>query len=1167
MKKSCLQLATGLFCGLALILWMGAGALAQSPTAAAEMAEISAQIQSTGAAPIIVELATDWHVDQFGDVSAASVQAAAIANAQQAVLGRMSAFDVTNVKTYQSTPQLALTVSSPAALAALSQAPEVARIQLDRIYTPALLESVPLIRADRAHDLFYTGNGQVVAVLDTGVAKNHPDLAGKVVAEACFSTTNASQLGSSLCPGGQNTTATNSGLNCAAFGCDHGTHVAGIVAGVAPEADLIAIQVFSKVGGRRGAFNSDLLLALEHVLTLKQQGLAVASVNMSLSVGFFTSACDNSALRPVIELLAAQGVATVVAAGNDGNRGAMGLPACISAAISVAASTNNDAIASLSNISSITTLYAPGVDIISAVPDTGRESFTGTSMAAPHVAGAVAIFKQAKPSTTVAEIRNVLVTTGPTITDNRSGGSITKRRLDVYAGLCALVGCDVDDFRTLLSNQPLDGTISSSADRDYYFLSGVAGDQVTIVLTRTSGTLDPFLELSDPAGVNVVVNDNGAGDSNALINGYTLLQTGRYLIVARGVGGTGEYRLHSVAAQPVVLNPIPRITSLSPDSATGRLLGSDLTVRIFGSNFMPASRAFYDGSARTVRFVSPTELVMTLPRSDLHLPWPDTDPITVRNPAPGGGTSAPATFRILRPLLGESRLLQPEAGGIIETGVKTTMVISWTAPITVTSWRTMQNMDLRLRDQHGNTAAWVRIVEREGENSVFRLLNAAEVSLSQVTTETFPLPEEGLPGINKDIVLSDTVTLHLADSAFLGADRTAIMTPTLTFGPNAVGTYNIEFRVDNEDGEVQKNDILGKITIVPPSCPAAVVGAQIDGPERGTVGTDALYTATVLPVQASQPISFTWSPEPKSGQGTATATYQWRSAGERILAVSAENCGGFGDAIKTVQIRTTEAPDLAIRKVAPSVVKAGERITYTLTVSNSGALPANNLTITDVVPAGATYVSGGVLQNGIVHWGVSQLDGYGASIQVEYVVTAAQTITNSVISVSADGNYSAASNQPVVTLIADDTANVDGVTAGSLVGDGLNIQVDAGSFANAAQLALTELAGPTYPLPEPVQPLKSFRLRSFGSLRGGQFYSVMANMNIAYVLAPLRAAEGRATALELRYWTGSTWSNEGITCATEATLLTCVVEAPFDTEFVVLETAAVRQLFLPLVTR
>ena len=206
----------------------------------------------------------------------------------------------------------------------------------------------------------------------------------------------------------------------------------------------------------------------------------------------------------------------------------------------------------------------------------------------------------------------------------------------------------------------------------------------------------------------------------------------------------------------------------------------------------------------------------------------------------------------------------------------------------------------------------------------------------------------------------------------------------------------------------------------------------MNGPETGLTDTDYLYTATVVPVQASQPISFTWSPEPKSGQGTATATYNWRSAGERVLAVSAENCGGFGGDVKTVQIRTTEAPDLSISKVAPSVAKAGDWITYTLTVSNSGSMPAYNLEITDVVPEYATYVSGGALQSGIVSWDVGQLDGYGASTQVQYVVTASQTITNGVISVSANGDYSAFSNKPVVTIIADDTAKVDGVTDGSL---------------------------------------------------------------------------------------------------------------------------------------
>ena len=108
---------------------------------------------------------------------------------------------------------------------------------------------------------------------------------------------------------------------------------------------------------------------------------------------------------------------------------------------------------------------------------------------------------------------------------------------------------------------------------------------------------------------------------------------------------------------------------------------------------------------------------------------------------------------------------------------------------------------------------------------------------------------------------------------------------------------------------------------------------------------------------------------------------------------------------------------------------------------------------------------------------------------------------------------------------------------------------------------------PTYPLPETVsgvsaaamqvvKPLQSFRLGSFGLVRGGQFFSVTANMGISYVLAPLSAAEGSATEIGLRYWTGSEWSDDGINCVTETTALECVVQAPFDTEYVVLETTA-----------
>ena len=242
----------------------------------------------------------------------------------------------------------------------------------------------------------------------------------------------------------------------------------------------------------------------------------------------------------------------------------------------------------------------------------------GTSMAAPHVAGAVAIFRQVKPSATVTEIRNLLATNGPNITDNRTSGSVTKRRLDVYSGLCDLITCDVDDYRTLLLDQPLNGTISPSDDRDHYFLFGVAGQQVTIELDRTSGNLDPYLELYNPSGVRVVVNNNSGSGSNALINGRTLQQTGRYQIVARGVGGTGGYRLRSME-QSIVLNPRPSITSLSPASATGTFSGSDFWVQIRGRNFSRASRVYWNGSSRSVFYSSPTRIWIRVQRLRFEL--------------------------------------------------------------------------------------------------------------------------------------------------------------------------------------------------------------------------------------------------------------------------------------------------------------------------------------------------------------------------------------------------------------------------------------------------------------------------------------------------------------------------------------------------------------------
>ena len=94
----------------------------------------------------------------------------------------------------------------------LAADPGVLRIIEDQIHPPTLAESLPLIGAD-AEGTFAgsTGHGQVVAILDTGVDKNHPFLTGKVVSEACYSSNVAADHAPSLCPGGE--TADTAGGN------------------------------------------------------------------------------------------------------------------------------------------------------------------------------------------------------------------------------------------------------------------------------------------------------------------------------------------------------------------------------------------------------------------------------------------------------------------------------------------------------------------------------------------------------------------------------------------------------------------------------------------------------------------------------------------------------------------------------------------------------------------------------------------------------------------------------------------------------------------------------------------------------------------------------------------------------------------------------------------
>nr|BFE84668.1 hypothetical protein GCM10020093_072690 [Planobispora longispora] len=296
----------------------------------------------------------------------------------------------------------------------LAADPNVLSIRKEKAVPPSLLGSVRTIGGDRIHATGVTGAGQSVAILDTGIDRDHPFFAGRIVAEACFSPQSAALGVQSLCPNGQQVqigagsadAETARCLDGAVNLCDHGSHVAGIAAGkgagsdsrvgVAPDAGIVAIQVFSRVNNESycGAGNTPCVLAFDgairealgHVSALAGSH-QIASANLSLGGGQYSGACDAHAdgqyIKPVIDQLQSKGVATVIAAGNESYGNAVSWPACVSSAVTVGATDNSDRVASFSNRGTQLDVFAPGVAIDSSIPDDSYARYSGTSMAAP----------------------------------------------------------------------------------------------------------------------------------------------------------------------------------------------------------------------------------------------------------------------------------------------------------------------------------------------------------------------------------------------------------------------------------------------------------------------------------------------------------------------------------------------------------------------------------------------------------------------------------------------------------------------------------------------------------------------------------------------------------------------------------------------------------------
>ena len=311
----------------------------------------------------------------------------------------------------------------------------------------------------------------VVAVIDSGVDLGHPDLAGVSVVAPRNETFNSTDVTDD-------------------FG--HGTHVAGTIfartdnatgmAGIAPGSSLMPVKVLD---GSGSGFFSDVLDAVDWART---HGADI----INLSLGGLLTPDEIALFQPTFSAARAAGILIVAASGNSGN-GLMFYPAGLQGVVSVGAVDPDNAVADFSTANRAVDLAAPGVDTWSTVPSdvdpSGYERDSGTSMAAPHVAGVAALVLAARPALGVDALEGVLrasaIDLGPAGRDDDYGSGL----VDAAAALAEAVPSPLPDF---------DPAPGPTGPLDITFTKPVApvrqnGRSTTVAWTVSHATIDGLL--------------------------------------------------------------------------------------------------------------------------------------------------------------------------------------------------------------------------------------------------------------------------------------------------------------------------------------------------------------------------------------------------------------------------------------------------------------------------------------------------------------------------------------------------------------------------------------------------------------------------------------------------------------------------------------------------
>ena len=436
---------------------------------------------------------------------------------------------------------------------ALRSTPGVLGVEPDRASRIAASTNLTQIGAAAAQDAGATGRGATVAILDTGVDASHPMLAGRVVGEACFSR-------SGNCPNGQTTMfGTGSAAPCtySTNACGHGTHVAGIAAGndgvrsgVASEATILAVQVFSRSGNSAISWTSDQMAGLDWVYA-QRSTFTIAAANLSLGFSLYTdrATCDADGIgigyRTVTDRLRSAGIATVAATGNDGSTTGISFPACMTGVYGVGSVGDTDAVSSFSNRNDLMSYWAPGEGILSSVPG-GYAYETGSSMATPHVAGAFAVLDAAYPTATLDATAARLSATGTVPAGDAHGkpeidlwaaigNDVFARGLPMNPGTSGPVRASTVGA-TREAGEPQHAGVTSSGSLWWTFDAPSAG---AVNLATAGSSIDTVLAVYTGSGVRsltpVASNDNNGASTSSAVS-FTAVAGTRYRIAVAGKG-------------------------------------------------------------------------------------------------------------------------------------------------------------------------------------------------------------------------------------------------------------------------------------------------------------------------------------------------------------------------------------------------------------------------------------------------------------------------------------------------------------------------------------------------------------------------------------------------------------------------------------------------------